>query len=242
MAWTEERIKLLKKLWMQGRSTVEIGRALGISKNAVVGKVHRLELTARPSPIRTDAKNAPKTTVHREKKQISLMDLKLSSCRWPMGDPKDPGFHFCGAQSIPGKPYCAEHTKIAYTSIKELSQQNVQRKNASGQNEEALTEKAKNITKPETQKSVLVKPTPLDSEKGIQNKKVKSTLKTNVQATVKKALSTLKETAQKQKSVTDTISSLSSRSKGQSKRNNLAVKNNKNTLKKTISSPKKAKK
>lgn len=53
MTWTPEKIKSLKKLWQKGKSTVEIGKALGISKNAVVGKVHRLELAARPSPIKS---------------------------------------------------------------------------------------------------------------------------------------------------------------------------------------------
>jgi GcrA cell cycle regulator len=54
MVWNAETIQLLKDLWAQGHSTAEIGRRLDISKNAVVGKAHRLELTARPSPIRRD--------------------------------------------------------------------------------------------------------------------------------------------------------------------------------------------
>ena len=52
MDWTEERISELTKLWNDGLSTAEIGKLLGISKNAVVGKAHRLRLAARPSPIR----------------------------------------------------------------------------------------------------------------------------------------------------------------------------------------------
>jgi GcrA cell cycle regulator len=55
MVWDEETIRLLKDLWTQGLSTAEIGRRLGVSKNAIVGKAHRLELDARPSPIRRDA-------------------------------------------------------------------------------------------------------------------------------------------------------------------------------------------
>ena len=54
MVWDEEAIRLLKALWTQGLSTAEIGRRLGVSKNAIVGKAHRLELEARPSPIRRD--------------------------------------------------------------------------------------------------------------------------------------------------------------------------------------------
>ncbi len=54
MEWTEESIRLLTAFWADGLSTAEIGRRLGVSKNAVVGKAHRLELTARPSPIHWD--------------------------------------------------------------------------------------------------------------------------------------------------------------------------------------------
>jgi GcrA cell cycle regulator len=54
MVWDEETIRLLRELWTQGHSTAEIGRRLGVSKNAIVGKAHRLELDARPSPIRRD--------------------------------------------------------------------------------------------------------------------------------------------------------------------------------------------
>ena len=55
MVWDEQTIALLKDLWTQGLSTADIGRRLGVTKNAVVGKAHRLELDARPSPIRRDA-------------------------------------------------------------------------------------------------------------------------------------------------------------------------------------------
>jgi GcrA cell cycle regulator len=54
MEWAEETIVRLRTLWDEGLSTAEIGRRLGVSKNAVVGKAHRLDLPARPSPIRRD--------------------------------------------------------------------------------------------------------------------------------------------------------------------------------------------
>ncbi len=54
MDWTEEAIDRLRAFWAEGHSTAEIGRRMGISKNAVVGKAHRLDLPARPSPIRRD--------------------------------------------------------------------------------------------------------------------------------------------------------------------------------------------
>ena len=59
MEWTEETIERLRALWAEGLSTAEIGRRMGISKNAVVGKAHRLNLAARPSPIRRDGGGAP---------------------------------------------------------------------------------------------------------------------------------------------------------------------------------------
>src|SRR5258707_4601194 len=54
MVWDDGTINLLRDLWTQGHSTAEIGRRLGVSKNAIVGKAHRLDLDARPSPIRRD--------------------------------------------------------------------------------------------------------------------------------------------------------------------------------------------
>ncbi len=54
MEWTEENIARLRELWAEGHSTAEIGRRMGISKNAVVGKAHRLDLDGRPSPIRRE--------------------------------------------------------------------------------------------------------------------------------------------------------------------------------------------
>ena len=67
MSWTMDKIKQLKKLWTKGKSTVEIAKELGISKNSVIGKVHRLELTARPSPIK---KKEVKVIVHKPAKKI----------------------------------------------------------------------------------------------------------------------------------------------------------------------------
>ncbi|MGN1063294.1 MAG: GcrA family cell cycle regulator, partial [Alphaproteobacteria bacterium] len=158
MTWTAEKIKQLKKLWQKGKSTVEIGRELGISKNAVVGKVHRLELNARPSPIK---KETVAKSVKPQKKQIgkvTLLDLKLTSCRWPMGDPEEADFHFCGKNTVTGKPYCAEHCKIAYTSLKELtSQEKAESKKAS---EPPVKETPKNQNAPQEEKTSAKKQAP----------------------------------------------------------------------------------
>ena len=130
MSWTSDKIKQLKKLWTKGKSTVEIAKELGISKNSVIGKVHRLDLTARPSPIKKkEVKVVPTKTV---KKKIvgkcHLMDLKNNTCRWPIGEPENEDFHFCGKPTVTGKPYCSAHCEEAYTSLKELADQNAQNK------------------------------------------------------------------------------------------------------------------
>src|SRR5476651_2118752 len=67
MEWNDEVIGHLRALWAEGHSTAEIGRRLGVTKNAIVGKAHRLDLPARPSPIRRDPDAAPvrRATVRR---------------------------------------------------------------------------------------------------------------------------------------------------------------------------------
>ncbi|HEY5210070.1 MAG TPA: GcrA family cell cycle regulator [Stellaceae bacterium] len=104
--WTNELVDQLSALWQQGLSTAEIGRKLGISKNAVVGKAHRLMLTPRPSPL----KSPP----------IRHAAGKAGpTCSWPHGHPGQNGFRFCGKRVVPGKPYCPEHAAMAYIQPKE---------------------------------------------------------------------------------------------------------------------------
>lgn len=195
MTWTTEKIKQLKKLWSKGKSTVEIGRELGISKNAVVGKVHRLELNARPSPIKKET--VKKTVKKKEVKQenVSLMDLKMNSCRWPIGDPKDADFHFCGKDTVTGKPYCSEHCKIAYTSLKELANQNKKdaimiNKLAPSVSEPAPTKETPKVSgaKKETVKKETVKKEPAKSvtKKSTDKKPAKSTSSKTTKTTKKK--------------------------------------------------------
>jgi GcrA cell cycle regulator len=108
--WTDEQNKKLIELWNRGLATSEIGRLLGTTKNAVVGKAHRLGLKKRQSPIKQKAKE---TTV------IKLEMLRAGMCCWPIGEPGTPDFRFCGLPTVPGKPYCKEHCAIAYVSGKE---------------------------------------------------------------------------------------------------------------------------
>lgn len=116
MSWTEDKIKKLKKLWQAGKATAEIAKSLGMSKNSIIGKVHRLELTARPNPVKKEIKAVKKATP-KKTGVVRLIDLKLNTCRWPIGDPKDEDFHFCGEQTVTGKPYCLKHCQEAYVNM-----------------------------------------------------------------------------------------------------------------------------
>lgn len=138
-AWTDEVISTLRRLWDEGHATAEIGRRLGVTKNAVVGKAHRLVLPPRPSPIRRGEQTA-RNPPSRPKVVPSLPPLPSVSvqvalaappaplltpavtprrgpaqpCCWPLGEPGRPGFRFCNAAADGGKPYCAEHRALAY--------------------------------------------------------------------------------------------------------------------------------
>tara|TARA_B100001250_G_scaffold387424_1_gene384806 strand:- start:587 stop:946 length:360 start_codon:yes stop_codon:yes gene_type:complete len=103
--WTPTRISILIALWNEGLTTSVIGEKLGVTKNAVVGKVHRLGLPTRGSPIRQKPKPA---------KVISLEELRPGMCSWPDGEPGKDDFRFCGDATVPDKPYCAHHCERAY--------------------------------------------------------------------------------------------------------------------------------
>jgi GcrA cell cycle regulator len=203
MSWTDERIATLKKMWEGGATASQIADELGgVSRNAVIGKAHRLGLKARPSPVKAneekaekakpaakaplpkkpapsapprpvrEARPAPAATEVRPSPhagspsqplpnpspglpkivsvgpggflrqgpgdqqapippapprrlgpakpspeivdKTSLLDLNEKVCRWPMGHPGEPDFHFCGHAVNPGFPYCVEHCGRAY--------------------------------------------------------------------------------------------------------------------------------
>lgn len=201
MSWTDERIATLKKMWEGGSTASQIAEELGgVSRNAVIGKAHRLGLKSRPSPVKANDKKkkapakkpAPKPAVKKAAPRAapkpatqpaanpttaqasgasipsqpipnktpdlpkivsvgpggflrqgpgdqqapippapprrlvpakpspeiadktSLLDLTEKVCRWPMGHPGEPDFHFCGEAVNPGYPYCVEHCGRAY--------------------------------------------------------------------------------------------------------------------------------
>jgi GcrA cell cycle regulator len=142
MEWTDETIAKLRTLWAEGLSTAEIGRRLNISKNAVVGKAHRLNLPSRPSPIRRAEGDAtPRPAAPKRAQGPTLPPLAASMgapvptlraimptpkytmratpCCWPIGEPGKPSFHFCNASAVAGKPYCEEHASIAYVRVRD---------------------------------------------------------------------------------------------------------------------------
>jgi len=142
MEWTEEAIAKLRALWAEGLSTAEIGRRLNISKNAVVGKAHRLSLPPRPSPIRRAEGDAPARAVAPKRAQGPTLpplaasmaspvpglraiipapkqSQRATPCSWPIGEPGRPSFHFCNDASVTGKPYCEAHAAIAYVRVRD---------------------------------------------------------------------------------------------------------------------------
>jgi len=134
MNWLPEKMELLRMLWDEGLPASAIAERLGdgVSRNAVIGKAHRLELEPRPSPVKgaetapadgeapsTDG-SAPKPRRARPRAKpikvvrTTLLDLSDKVCKWPIGHPGDVDFHFCGAPSNPGFPYCGAHCAVAY--------------------------------------------------------------------------------------------------------------------------------
>ncbi|WP_432346673.1 GcrA family cell cycle regulator [Shinella yambaruensis] len=166
MNWTDERVEKLKKLWSEGLSASQIAAQLGgVSRNAVIGKVHRLNLpgrakaggtqaaarpkrpapatprpsnfTARPVTTRAVARPAGNTIPKEEidfetqaeqlpvpangnnvvvpmSRRLELTQLTERTCKWPIGDPLNDDFHFCGNESPDNSPYCTYHQRLAY--------------------------------------------------------------------------------------------------------------------------------
>ena len=133
MGWTDERVEQLKTLWTEGLSASQIARVLGgVTRNAVIGKVHRLGLAGRAGPARAERpRNVSHKSVVRlaapepeivEQEPVTLEDGSFATvltindrmCRWPIGDPAETAFHFCGRKPKLGSPYCEAHARKAY--------------------------------------------------------------------------------------------------------------------------------
>jgi len=169
MNWTDERVEMLKKLWADGLSASQIAAQLGgVSRNAVIGKVHRLNLPGRaksggPTQVRTKrpAPNATRSSTYTANtravshshttrsmtrssgatalkadadpvayqeletrpvedvvvpisRRLELVQLTERTCKWPIGDPLQEDFHFCGNDSGEATPYCSYHARLAF--------------------------------------------------------------------------------------------------------------------------------
>ena len=125
--WDEVKLNKLKTLWDEGLPITKIGNEIGVSRNAIAGKAHRMGLPKRNSPIsksgdpRKNQDISSKNSTQELPLKIMLREVEWSRnrCCWPIGDPKLPGFSFCGTSIIPGRPYCEEHSNLAYTNSRE---------------------------------------------------------------------------------------------------------------------------
>ena len=150
MSWTDDRVDTLRKLWTEGLSASQIAAELGgVTRNAVIGKVHRLGLSGRAKGSNQTgggrrkkpaarangfAKTAKSNTSSDTKKtsaaparpapavdlpeppamMLSLLQLTEHTCKYPIGDPQEETFGFCGAKSRDGDPYCEYHCRLTY--------------------------------------------------------------------------------------------------------------------------------
>lgn len=154
MGWTDERVEQLKQMWTEGLSASQIARALGgVTRNAVIGKVHRLGLSGRASPARVDRPRirnvshrpaAPKPVILEPVavqdpitletgESVTVANLSRNQCKWPIGDPSDSNsFRFCGHGARAGSPYCEAHSRMAFQPMQNRRDRDRQRVRSGG--------------------------------------------------------------------------------------------------------------
>jgi|TARA_B110000438_G_scaffold185664_1_gene177317 GcrA cell cycle regulator len=138
MSWTEEKVEKLRDLWSKGHTASQIAEVLGeTTRNAVIGKAHRLNLEARAPSKQTSSssnksssnpvKRSSQTLSRKSKFQSILLDknfeaekptslenLTESTCKWPIGHPDEENFYFCGRKPEGDFPYCKLHVLYAF--------------------------------------------------------------------------------------------------------------------------------
>ena len=137
MSWTEERVAKLKELWGRGKTASQIAEIIGgISRNSVIGKAHRLNLSAKiktrtatsnqkfenslqdNNKIKRGRRSKFKSLIIEKdfepENPMQLEELNENSCKWPIGHPDEKSFYFCGRSSLKDFSYCKLHVLYAY--------------------------------------------------------------------------------------------------------------------------------
>jgi GcrA cell cycle regulator len=137
--WTVDRITELKRLVEAGHTCSQIAGEIGVSRNAVIGKISRLGLTRPPGEAGHRRQPGPqertRRSLHRvlklmraaaeppveeapgsDGRRTTLFELSARNCRWPIGSPGADDFGFCGNEPVAGLPYCPRHAGMAYQS------------------------------------------------------------------------------------------------------------------------------
>ena len=136
MSWTDEKVEKLKELWSKGHTASQIAGLLGdTTRNAVIGKAHRLDLEAR-APSKPSASNKNEVKLNKKsnppmsrkskfqsilldknfeaENPTSLENLTDITCKWPSGHPDEENFYFCGRKPEGDFPYCKLHVLYAF--------------------------------------------------------------------------------------------------------------------------------